>query len=134
MDSVRSEIKAIEAERARAIVAADVAALDALTDPSYVHVDADGQQRDKKGFLEIVAAQTGRFTRYDVTGNLILASGDLAIVHGRFDNEHVGSDGRIRTKSARHVRLYRRGPGGWLNILHQATLSPPGDARPATHS
>lgn len=134
MDRIRAEIEAIEAARARAIVAADVAALDALTDASYVHIDADGQRRDKKEFLEIVAARTGRFTRYDVTGNVILASDDLAVVHGCFDNEHVATDGRIRTKSARHVRLYRLGPAGWLNILHQATLSPSSDARPATHS
>jgi len=130
--AARTEIERLEAARARAIVATDIAALDAMTDNDYLHIDGDGQQRDKTGFLGVVGATTGRFTHYEVTDTVILISADLAAVHGRFDNEHRATDGSVRIKAGRHVRLYRLGPDGWRNTLHQATLVPTEELAPAS--
>jgi ketosteroid isomerase-like protein len=122
MAADEDRIGALEDIRARAIVTADIAALDAMTGDGYVHVDGDGALRDKQGFLAALTREGGRFVHYAVIENHILVKGDLAVVTGSFENMFAADDGSRRGKRGRHVRAYvRTDSGDWSNILHQGT-------------
>lgn len=116
-----AEIAALEATRARAIVERDVRALRAMTAEDYVHVEASGALRDRAGFLSVLTSGAGRFVRYDLIENHIAVLGDAAMVTGIFENAFQAADGAVTPKRARHLRVYARLAGGWLNIAHQAT-------------
>lgn len=116
------EIEQLEAARANAIAVGNLEALAAMVTDDYVHVDADGQVRDKAGYLEAVRSTAGRYTVYRLRDNHIALLGNMAWVHGSFENRFEAADGAIRHKTARHLRLYRLEAGGWRNFFHQGTL------------
>lgn len=121
MDVIDAEIAELEDRRAAGIVEADYQTLASMVDADYVHVDADGSIRNKAGYLAAVCQQGGRYVEYRVTENHISHVGDLAIVRGSFVNVFRASDGTVRRKAARHLRLYRLQAEGWRNIYHQGT-------------
>lgn len=114
-------IAALEEARAAAIVAADVATLEAMTDADYVHVEASGRVRTRAEFLETLRSGAARFERYELSDNRIQLYGDSAVVTGQFTNVLVSLDGNRTTKTARHMRVYVRRAAGWANVCHQAT-------------
>ncbi|WP_411338832.1 nuclear transport factor 2 family protein [Sphingopyxis sp. J-6] len=122
MDAARMEIEALEAARARAIAAGDLDRLAAMVTGDYHHVDADGQIRDKAGYLAAIRSAAGRYLDYRLRDNRIEVSGTIAWVHGSFDNKFEAADGSLRCKVARHLRLYRFENGNWRNFYHQGTL------------
>lgn len=125
-DEDLTELQRLEAERARAIVAADIDALALLTDDDYVHIDISGLQRDKAGFLAGVAPREGgRFERYDLDDDQIRLFGNVAVVNGGFENCFVNAAGEQIVRRGRHTRVYVRRPSGWRNLLHQGTAAPP---------
>ena len=109
-------IAALEAARARAIVAGDVATLEAMTAGDYVHVETSGALRDKAGFLGVLTSGAGRFVRYELIDNHIAVLGEAAIVTGVFENAFQAADGTLTSKRARHLRVYAKRDGGWLNV------------------
>ncbi|BCW87628.1 hypothetical protein sos41_07580 [Alphaproteobacteria bacterium SO-S41] len=120
-DADRLVIAALEDRRAAAIIAADVDTLAAMTDADYVHVETSGRVRTKQDFLETLRSGPGRFERYDIRENVIQLYGDAAVVTGVFENAYRAADGQCTAKTARHIRVYVRRSGGWMNVSHQAT-------------
>lgn len=116
-------IRRLEAERARAIVAADVDALSRITDDDYVHVEASGRVRNRAEFLAGVTAGGGGFVRYDLIDNTVRVFSDAAVVTGAFENSFVNENGERTDRRARHIRVYVRRPEGWRNVSHQATVT-----------
>ena len=121
-DDGAAVVAAIEAARASAIVEADVATLSRITDEDYIHVETSGLVRTKREFLATIGSEAGRFERYLLIENHIRVYGAVAVVTGGFENTYRAADGRQTAKTARHIRIYLRGDGGWTNISHQATL------------
>lgn len=121
VDEDRAEITRLEAARARAIVAADIATLARITDDDYVHVEASGRVRDKSAFLAGVAPADGRFDRYELLETVIRLFGDTALVTGSFENVFVGGTAPPLSKRGRHTRVYVRRAGVWRNVSHHAT-------------
>lgn len=121
MVDAHEQIHAIEALRARAILDADVTALREITGDDYVHVDGSGRLRNKEEFLASLRGDHAHYTHYSVADNVISIHADVAIVSGRFQNEHVTPDGAKIAKSGRHLRVYVRRLDGWSNIAHQGT-------------
>ena len=115
-------ILALEAERCRALVDADVAALDRIAAEDYTHVETGGGARDKAGFLAILARPGVRFTSWVIEENSVRVYGDTAVVTGRYHNTVRTPAGEQPPKHARHIRVYVRRDGRWQNVAHQATL------------
>lgn len=115
------QIQAMEALRAQAILNADVATLREMTSDDYVHVDGSGHLRNKQEFLASLSGDHANYTRYSIADNVIVVHGEVAIVTGRFQNEHVTPAGVRIGKSGRHLRVYVRSVAGWSNIAHQGT-------------
>jgi len=121
-DSDIDLILALEAERCRALVDADVAALDRITSEDYTHVETGGAVRDKSGFLAILSRPGVRFTSWVIEENNVRIYGDTAVVTGRYHNTVRTPAGEQPPKHARHIRVYLRRNGHWQNVAHQATL------------
>ncbi|GAB3161784.1 hypothetical protein GCM10027059_12770 [Myceligenerans halotolerans] len=108
--AVRAEILAVEAERHRALVDVDLAALDAIFDDSLVHVHAPGLVHTKAQFLEHV--QTRRaFLRVERGELNIRVAGDVAVVVGPVTNHMRTPDGGERTQKGVVTQVLVRSDG-----------------------
>ena len=114
-------VLAMEAERCRAILAADLVALDALTGEQYINIETGGAVRDKAGFLTAMARTDQRFVEWVITENNVRLFGNAAVVTGRYYNTVQPAEGPPVTKHARHIRVWVAKDGGWSNVAHQAT-------------
>jgi len=115
------EVLAIDARRIAALVAGDVATVDALTDEDYIHVETNGGRRDKAGFLALLGRPDFRFVSWTVDENVVRLFGDVAVVTGSYRNVTRTAAGEQPEKRARHIRVWVRRSGAWRNVAHQAT-------------
>jgi ketosteroid isomerase-like protein len=118
------QVLAVEAMRVRALLNADIAALDQITAQDYVHVETNGRRRSKTEFLNGLAQSEYRFESFVIDENHVRIAGPVAIVTGCYHNEIRTRKGLQPTKYARHIRVYMRDNGLWRNIAHQATQIP----------
>ena len=123
--SPEAEVLAVDARRIAALVAADLATVDALTAEDYTHVETNGGQRDKAGFLALLRQPDFHFVRWTVDENTVRIFGDVAVVTGSYRNVVRNAQGEQPEKHARHVRVWVRIDGAWRNIAHQATMIRP---------
>ncbi|MBO0610115.1 nuclear transport factor 2 family protein [Myceligenerans salitolerans] len=124
-ETVRAEILAVEAERHRALVDVDVAALDAILDDSLVHVHAPGLVHTKAQFLEHVETRRA-FLRIERGELNIRVVDDVAVVVGPITNHMRTPDGGERTQEGVVTQvLVRSGRSGdvpgWRFISFQLT-------------
>jgi hypothetical protein len=122
--SFEEEVRDVEATRAKAMVATDVATLDALTSESYVHVESTGQVRTKAQFLEGLTRGEYSFESFVIDETLVRIFGQTAVVTGSYHNVIRTSAGIQPVKYARCIRVYVRDNSGWRNVSHQATEYP----------
>lgn len=107
-----SEILDAELRLQAAMIASDVAALDALLDERLLFVTPDGAVYGKADDLAVHRAGTQRFTRLEVVDRRIERHEGVAIavVHTRIAGEFMGTpfDGPFR-----YMRTWMYGEGGW---------------------
>lgn len=115
------EILAIESERLQALLDKDIATLARITAEEYVHVDTGGGQRDKADFLRTIGNPSVRFASWVIEENHVQVYGDCAVVSGRYHASPHTPAGVQPAKYARHLRVYVKRDGTWLNVAHQAT-------------
>lgn len=115
------EVLAIDARRIAALVAGDLATVEALTAEDYTHVETNGGRRDKAGFLALLARPDFRFVRWTIDENVARVFGDVAVVTGSYRNVTRTAAGEQPEKRARHIRVWVRTNGAWRNVAHQAT-------------
>jgi ketosteroid isomerase-like protein len=120
-DTLAAQVLAVEAARARALVDADVATLDRITSDDYVHVESTGKVRTKAQFLDGLRQGEYRFESFVVDENHVSIHGDTAVVTGSYHNVIRTRAGVQPVKHARHIRVYARRDGAWINVAHQAT-------------
>ena len=124
-DDRLGQLQAAEAGRCRALLAADVAALAALTGEDYRHVETGGGTRDRAGFLEAIARPDHRFVQWVIEESRIDLYGDVAVVSGRYHNQVQTPAGLQPVKHARFLRVWVHRYGAWWNVAHQATATTP---------
>lgn len=120
-DSLRDEVLAADALRISAMLEADVATLSRIISEDYIHVQSKGDLRNKQQFLGGLQAAQFRFDSFVVDENHVALHGDIAIVTGRYHNVVRTAAGPGPVKHARHIRVYVRRNGAWINTVHQAT-------------
>ncbi|MET0291498.1 MAG: nuclear transport factor 2 family protein [Steroidobacteraceae bacterium] len=126
VDDEASRKAVLEADQRRieALVAGDLATLDALTADDYTHVETNGGLRTKAEFFALLARGDVRFVRWTIDENTVRLFGDVAVVTGRYRNVVRTADGEQPEKRARHQRVWVRRDGAWRNVAHQATRLP----------
>src|SRR4051812_12406708 len=88
-------IRALEQQRADAIVAADIGTLERITDLDYVHIEASGAVRSREAFLSFLVSGAGHFERYVLLETRIRLFADAALVTGAFENAYRPSGGEL---------------------------------------
>ena len=120
MTDERVRIADLERQRAAAITRSDVALLRDITSADYVHVDIKGRVRNRDDFLATLTGEA-RFSQYSTDDVRVTLLKEVAIVTGRFSNEHHLVDGETTVRLGRFVRVWAWLDGRWRNVLHQAT-------------
>ena len=116
-----AQVLEVEAVRLQAMLDADIDTLDRITAADYVHVESTGQVRTKAQFLDGLRDREYRFKRFVIEENDVRIMGSAAVVTGRYRNVIETPEGVQPVKYARHIRVYERRNGQWMNVAHQAT-------------
>lgn len=124
-ETVRNQVLAVEQVRLEAMLEGDVVALSRITGDDYVHVESNGTRRNKTQFLRGLQTAEYRFESFVIDENSVVVHGETAIVTGSYRNRIRTPAGLLPVKHARHMRIYVRRDGEWINVAHQATAISP---------
>jgi hypothetical protein len=116
-----AELLAFEAERQRALVENDAAALEHLLADDLIHIHSSGQTHDKRQFIAHVGRMGGfvSIERGDLT---LRAEGEMAVILGPTINTVRRLDsGAIARLEGFGTVLLERAPSGWRVVLSQMT-------------
>lgn len=117
----RAAVEAVERERQRALVAADIPALDRILAEDLVHVHSSGMVHGKGEFLRHVE-RMGGFVAIDREPARIDVDGDIARLTGPALNRLRSPDtGEVVTVHAVVTQILRRDADGWRITLSQTT-------------
>ena len=120
-DATRTALLAVEDRRIRALLAADIPALDDLFDDSLVHTHAPAVTHDKSQLLEHVATRQA-YVGIERGELLVRVLGDVAIMTGRITNTLRNPDGSQRVLGGQVIQVLRRCPdGAWRFVSFQLT-------------
>jgi ketosteroid isomerase-like protein len=116
-------IEQLEQQRSQAIVAGDMATLDALYANEFYYNRAGGDSLSKAEYFAFLTSgdvKVRRAVREDVT---IRVYGDTAVVTGvqHIDVNLKGQDTKV---NVRYLHVWFNGPGGWKLVARQATNLP----------
>ncbi|WP_322060169.1 nuclear transport factor 2 family protein [Paraburkholderia sp. J63] len=120
-NTVRDEVIRLEAERCRALVTADLEALDRLVADDVVHVHANGQADDKAGYLAMVSGAirflSAQRERLDVRvyDGLAVATGPLR------QSIEMTATGQRMDMHIMTTQVWRLQSGAWRQVSFQAT-------------
>lgn len=120
-DAVKSEIKRLENERCRALMARDLKAVAALVDEDLVHIHASGRIDTK---LEYLTGVEKRFLFRDVVRQdlTIRVFGDIAVATGGLTQTvEIAGTSETRQMKAVVTQVWRRRDGAWRQVSFQAT-------------
>jgi ketosteroid isomerase-like protein len=121
-EDATSEIKRLENELARAVVARDYTALPRLEADSYVYTDSDAVVTTRDEFIREYKAGTSRVTFLQFDDMTVDTYRDAAVVRGILTVEREINGVKISRKS-RYTRFYIRFPDGWRAVAgHSSTL------------
>ncbi len=119
--SIVEEIKRLEAARAKAIVAIDLAGLDQLLAPDLIYTHSSGVSEGKSAFIARV--QTRLYRRLEPKEVVIRVHGGTAVVSGLIEIDTEAS-GTRKSLKARFVNVWVQNQALWQNTLWQATIAP----------
>jgi ketosteroid isomerase-like protein len=120
-EQATAELHAVERRRQRALVEADLDALDELFDETLVHTHAHGITHTK---AELLAHTASRRPYLGITRGelLIRLVGDVAVITGPLTNRLRTPDGGERTLTGVATQVLRRDDDrGWRFISFQMT-------------
>jgi len=120
---MEEEIRSIEAERRRAMVAGDMQSLERIVDPDALYVHTHTLSETGSEFLELVRNGTYRYSdvRQDEMSIRLLGS-DVAIVTGRTILDAILPSGAGKTVDGRSVVIWAKRGGQWRMLHYQGTM------------
>ncbi len=115
------EVLAFEKARREAVLRVDIKALDAMTAPDLVYVDAHGFERNKQQYLDHICAENIHYSSYALEGTTAKVYGDLAVATGLFKFD-VTVDGKRNTGAQDYTGVYVRRNGEWTLLVWHPTF------------
>jgi len=118
--SVEDSVRALESQRAQALLKADTVALSQLVADDFVEISRIGTLRTKADNMREIASGTLKLTsvRYDSLSVRIY--GDVAVLQGIADNTGIFR-GFPFTGKIRYTRVFVRRAGRWQAVAMQQT-------------
>lgn len=117
----RDEVTGLEAARCRALVAADIVALERIVADDVVHVHANGKADDKAAYLAMVKGAI-RFLSAQREGLDVRVYDGLAVATGPLKQTiEVSATGQRTDMHVMTTQVWRRQDGSWQQVSFQAT-------------
>lgn len=119
--AVAAEIRRLEAERCKALVAGDIDTLDALVADDVIHIHANGQVDDKPTYLAMVRDKIA-FLSASRDHLDVRIQGDMAVAVGRLlQSIEMRATGQRIDMDVMTSQAWRREADGWRQVTFQAT-------------
>jgi hypothetical protein len=115
------QVRAVERERLRALVSADMPVAEALHAADFQLVNPHGPTLSKDQYLRGIASGAISYRRFEPVSQIgVLTAGELAVIRyqSQIDIEVQGQRELLRCW---HADCYRRGQDGWQALWSQAT-------------
>jgi ketosteroid isomerase-like protein len=113
-------VEDLEKRRYAAMLASDVAALDAMLDDRLVYAHSLGDRDGKASYLDKVRSRVFVYHEVHHTSDSIIASGDCAVVAGTMRAKaSVGSELRAINNSS--LAVWMKTGGTWRFVAYQPT-------------
>ena len=110
--------RAVEALRA-AMVEADRARLDALTEPQLSYGHSAGAVEDKAQFIDVIVSGRTDYKAITLSDQTVAVAGDAAVVRHVFATDFE-SGGRPASAPVGAMQVWRRRDGEWRLLARQA--------------
>ena len=117
------EVAQVEARWARALVAADLEALDAIYADDLVYIHSNGSIETKQQFLDSIATGRLRFRTVTLRDSQVRLYGNSAVVSALYDLGLEVGGGSV-TMSIQYMTVYVGEPGAWRIVAQQTTRLP----------
>ena len=117
---VQQEIKGMEEERNRAIVAGDFATLDRMTSDDYTFVTLRGEMRTKAEIVSGFKSGSFKYQSRKLSDLNVRVYGDAAVVTGRSIQKGV-ENGKDYSGDYWFTRVYAKQEGRWVTVALQTT-------------
>ncbi|HKA59197.1 MAG TPA: nuclear transport factor 2 family protein [Gemmatimonadales bacterium] len=118
---VEDSVKAAEAKRREALLAADTAALANLMAPDFMEISRLGTVRTRVDNLRDIASGTLHLTSIKYDSLNVRVYGDVAVLTGIADNTGT-MRGFPFSGKIRYTRVFVKRDGRWLAVLMQQTV------------
>ena len=113
------DVRQVEAEWARALVAADVSALDALYADDLVYVHSNGAVDTKEQWLDLIGSGRVDFSSAKPRNTMVRTYGDSAVVNALYDSVLNGTSMAIQ-----YVTVFVKDDGRWRIVTQQTATLP----------
>jgi len=126
----RHEIDQLEEAWRKAVLKADIAALDALMDDDYMSITSNGTLQSKEQALANLRSGITHFTSLDVSDRRVRFYGATALVTSRAEVSGANAEGPL-AGSFRYTRVWvRNAQGAWKIVSFEASrIHEPGEKR-----
>jgi ketosteroid isomerase-like protein len=121
--AAEKEIRAVEEQRYKAMVAADFATLDKLLADDLLYTHSAGDIDDKKSLVAAMRSGARTYKKMATDDTRYKVDGKLAVVTGRV-SVGVERDGKPTSFQARFTAVYERAASGWRLTAWQTTRLP----------
>lgn len=117
---VEDSVRALEARRREALLAADTVALSKLLAPDFMEISRQGTVRTRVDNIRDLASGTLHLTSITYDSLNVRVYGDVAVLTGIADNTGT-MRGFPFSGKIRYTRVFVRRDGRWLAVLMQQT-------------
>ncbi len=121
--NLEAQILEREAQRGKALLAADIEALDSLLSERLVFAHATAKYEDKASLLQKMGAGTIVYKTLDVTQQQVIDLGDSALLISRLTAD-VLVGGQPRSIDNMTLSVWTREDGDWRLVAYQPTAIP----------
>ena len=118
------DIRKVEAEWARALVAADVAALDGIFADDLVYVHSTGGIDTKQKFLDSIKSGSLRFKAVTPRDVRVRSYGNVGVVNALYDLILSSRGGNATMMTIQYVNVWVKERGKWSLVTQQTTRLP----------
>jgi ketosteroid isomerase-like protein len=118
---VEQEVLAADAERVRALLANDFAALEALLGDDLAYVHSNGMLDTKASYIESLRSGASRYLTMDMSDVSVRTFGeDVAVINAKFEATVQVRSGVVNPKP-RVLIVYAKRDGRWQMVAWQST-------------
>ena len=116
----QEEIRKLEEERNRAILAGDFATLERMTSDDYTFITLRGEMRTKAEIVQGFKSGTFHYQSREISDLNVRVYGDTAVVTGRSTQKGL-ENGKDYSGNYWFTRVYVKQKGQWLTVALQTT-------------